>query len=258
MWAVILGLSGVGLATSLVAAAETLSNIKYICVGSTDDMVEALQVLDGVRALSGFFVCAVCAWGYMHKRMSVDNLRLYQGNVAALLVVNLATLFLGVVQKSDACSNCITDSSTTFDADLKKMLGGSPDCLLDKVLFSVPRNYCTDVLQSFNCKVGGTTLHSERCLVYSCTGFLPEYEFRYLYGIFGLTCQIVACLSIIIFDNMIEVIPEEGSRTATAKEYANNSQITVNADQLQNLPLPTDLRKRQHQKTHENEEHIHF
>ena len=59
MWAVILGLSGVGLATSLVAAAETLSNIKYVCVGSTDDMVEALQVLDGVRALSGFFVCAV-------------------------------------------------------------------------------------------------------------------------------------------------------------------------------------------------------
>lgn len=255
MWAVILGLSGVGLATSLVAAAETLSNIKYICVGSTDDMVEALQVLDGVRALSGFFVCAVCAWGYMHKRMSVDNLRLYQGNVAALLVVNLATLFLGVVQKSDACSNCITDSSTTFDADLKKMLGGSPGCSLDKTLFSVPRNYCTDVLQNFHCKIGGATLHSERCLVYSCTGFLPEYEFRYLYGIFGLTCQIVACLSIIIFDNMIEVIPEDTARLTKVMDYANDLHTTFEDNIKQNVPLPTDLRKRQ---SYGNDENIHF
>ena len=260
MWALALGLSGIGLATSLVAATETLSSMKYVCAVSTDDMVEALQVIDGVRALSGLIVCAVCAWGYLSKQMTRQRLQLFHGNVLAVLVINLAVLFLGVVQKSDACSNCIKKDSTTFQADLQKMLGGT-DCAsrLSEGLFKVPDNYCNDALQALQCQVT-TQSYAERCLVYSCTGYVPGYEFRYLYGVFGLTCQIVACLILIIADGMIQVVTDvEAQDSQNGPAFASDgSTFNSTAAQGVYMPLPTELRKRSSNLTGEVAEEIHF
>jgi len=207
MWPIILGMAGLGLANSVVALVEVLSAVKYVCVDSDDDMVTAAQVLDGSRAVCGFLLCVIVGYGYMRRvELSRGSKGVYYDNVAAVMLALMATLFIGVVQQSEACTNCVTDELTTFTDDTRRMLGGAA-CAVNfrAVHFKIPENYCRDQLQ-LAC---GTVLlpakiYAERCLIYSCSALPHGYSFRYIYGIFGMTCQLCVCLLLLMHDGLFE------------------------------------------------------
>lgn len=204
MWAFIIGLTGVGLANSIVALVEVLSSVKYVCVDSDDDMVTAAQVLDWSRAISGFLLCVVVGYGYS-KRGHMAAKDMYYNNVSAVGMALMATLFLGVIQQSEACHNCISEAPDTFSEDTRRMLGGARCSHFRMVDFKIPENYCRDQLQN-TCGVVNLppNIYAERCLVYSCSSLPHGFSFRYIYGIFGMMCQLCVCLVLLMHESLFD------------------------------------------------------
>ena len=205
MWAVILGLTGVGLANSIVALVEVLSSVKYVCVDSDDDMVTAAQVLDWSRAVFGFLLCVIVGYGYS-KRHHMTAKDMYYNNVSAVMLALMATLFIGVIQQSEACHNCISDAPDTFTEDTRRMLGGARCAMNFRMVdFKIPENYCRDQLQlACGLLTLPTNIYAERCLVYSCSSLPHGFSFRYIYGIFGMTCQLCVCLLLLMHESLFE------------------------------------------------------
>jgi hypothetical protein len=207
MWAFIIGLTGVGLANSIVALVEVLSSVKYVCVDTDDDMVTAAQVLDWARAVSGFLLCVIVGYGYSRKGVLVKGAKdIYYTNVSAVMLALMATLFIGVIQQSEACHNCISDAQETFTEDTRRMLGGARCALNFRMVdFKIPENYCRDQLQlACGLLTLPTNIYAERCLIYSCSSLPHGFSFRYIYGIFGMTCQLCVCLMILMHDSLFE------------------------------------------------------
>lgn len=176
---------------------EVLSSVKYPCVDSDDGMVDAAIVLDYVRAISGLVLTAVVAYGYS-VRHKLETTTVYHSNVSAVMCTILAVLFLGVVQQSEACMNCITEDDETFTEDLRRMIGGS-SCAdrLQSANFDVPKNYCRDQLDTLCTPTALGVVYAERCLVYACSTRVHGVGFRYVLGIIGMTLQLVVCIVIL-------------------------------------------------------------
>lgn len=262
MWVIVLGLSGIGLACSAVAAVECITDVKYACTDTTDDMVSALRVLDVVRAVCGVLLCAVVAWGHSNQRMDKNAYKVYWSNIAAVLLLTLTCLFLGVVQQSDACQKCIEGgrSTTDFQDDLNAMLGGTDiggTCLstLTERDFNVPDMYCRDRIEmtvsQCSQSVGlPATIYAERCLVYACSNLVPGYTFRYLYGVVGMSCQIIACLTLMLSDTLIQ--PHDDGYTPLGQQDTADSDV----NEQPSMPRPVLLRNRTTAKRTTDE--IHF
>ena len=203
MWLFILCATGVGLACSCVAMVEVLSSLKYQCTNSDDSMVESAIVLDYIRAISGFILTAIVAYGYS-VRHTLNAIGAYHANVSAVMCTILAVLFIGVVQQSEACMNCVVEDNESFTEDLRRMLGGS-GCAdrLQAANFKVADNYCKEQLGTLCTPTALGEVYAERCLVYGCSTLVHGVGFRYLLGIIGMTIQVAVCVVILTDRNTL-------------------------------------------------------
>ena len=67
----VLVLTGISLGCSLWSLVDVLTDLKYPCAESGDNMVKAAQVLDYVRIATGFVLTVVVTYGHAyHKKWS--------------------------------------------------------------------------------------------------------------------------------------------------------------------------------------------
>lgn len=225
MWAVILAATGLGLAGSIVALVEALSTLKYPCANIDDSMVDAAVALDYARAVSGFLLTMVVMYGHANQKRAVLAKEIVRVNVAALVTTIIATLFVAVVQKSEACSNCVTDDGVDDDALFEeerfRMLGATCPTLRAPE-FRIPENYCRAQLE-YACPAVTSDNFAERCLVYACSSQVHGMTFRYLYGIAGMACHLIAGLLLLMnIDALFDRIPmvEYAKKDHQHDEYA--------------------------------------
>lgn len=240
MWLFLLYATGAGLACSCVAMVEVLSSVKYPCVDSDDSMVDAAIVLDYIRAIAGFALTAVVAYGYA-KQHKMTSLTLYHSNVSAVMLTILAVLFLGVVQQSEACMNCITDNDSTFTEDLRRMLGES-GCAdrLNMANFNIPDNYCRDQLQTLCTPTALGLVYAERCLVYACSTRVHGVGFRYVLGLIGMTVQLLVCVVILTDRNTLFVKHIDPKEVQLLENRKNTLEIELGKliEDVGNIPVP--------------------
>ena len=222
MWTAILVLTGISFGCAWWSLVEVLSDLKYPCAeNSEDDMVKAAQVLDYVRIVTGFILLVVVTYGHaFHKEWSEGLRTAYNTVAGSLLALNLATIFIGVVQQSVACTHCVSDTDPdTFAAELKHMLPNS-ECKLGKGQFMIPSMYCKSSL-IFECPRSTVkTSYAERCFVYACSSLVPGVEFRYMFSLIGIVFQAVVNAALLVYDDLWDY-PQSGTGTEVAMAKKN-------------------------------------
>lgn len=200
-WLAVIGGAGVGLTASVVALVDLVSSQKYVCTDNTaDDMVVAAQVIDGLRVFTGLAVTALVAWAYskrFYMTLTDADRSAIQNNAAGMVVLIIATLTIDNIQRSEACTHCISDDNELLYESVRRMLNGNYICSTQftQGFFKIPSNYCRTEIEE-RCPAGDlpSTIFTERCLVYSCSSLVHGYNFRYLWGVAGLVAQLLVCM----------------------------------------------------------------
>lgn len=234
MWSFLLCATGLAFGGSVVALIEALSSLKYVCTDSDDTFVTVALVLDWVRFGLGLLLVGLVSWGNAKaSRLTAKEWESYLNNIGALLTCLLASMMFNVVQQSEACVNCVTDTSVddgTLVGDVRRMLGGSSCAtkFTDDAIFKIPGNYCKRQLDEICTPQPLGTVYAERCLIYACSSHVHGVSFRYL---FGVTCQILqvfVCIAVLLLQRseLSQTVAKELLETAIARATSVVQRIT--------------------------------
>jgi len=191
----------------MVALIEALSSLKYVCTDSDDSFVTVALVLDWARFVCGLLLVGLVGWGNAicarPEQGEGKKWQAYLNQVGALLICLLASMMFNVVQQSEACVNCITDTSVeegTLVEDVRRMLGGAScaNKFTDDSVFKIPVNYCKRQLGDICTPQPLGTVYAERCLVYACSSHVHGVSFRYLFGVTCQMVQVLVCIAVLL------------------------------------------------------------
>ena len=209
MWSYLLCATGLAFGGSMVALIEALSSLKYVCTDSDDTFVTVALVLDWTRFVCGLLLVGLVGWGNVicARPANTDGKKwqAYLNQVGALLICLLASMMFNVVQQSEACVNCITDTSVeegTLVEDVRRMLGGAScaNKFTDDSVFKIPVNYCKRQLGDICTPQPLGTVYAERCLVYACSSHVHGMSFRYLFGVTCQMIQVFVCIAVLLLE----------------------------------------------------------
>jgi hypothetical protein len=208
MWSYLLCATGLAFGGSMVALIEALSSLKYVCTDSDDTFVTVALVLDWVRFVCGLLLVGLVGWGNAICAQSAESGKKWQeylNQVGALLICLLASMLFNVVQQSEACVNCITDTSVeegTIVEDVRRMLGGAScaNKFTDVSVFKIPVNYCKRQLGDICTPQPLGNVYAERCLVYACSSHVHGASFRYLFGVTCQMVQVLVCIAVLLLE----------------------------------------------------------
>lgn len=237
MWEVILLLAGCGIVDCCMALVDTLSNLKYVCTGSTSDtVVQMFFVIDCIRVAKGALVAALAGWGhYNHKRRQETDSAGYLNAVGSILILCLFVFLWTVVQQTEACGNCVTDSSVsagTIDEDVHRMLGNSL-CRIHNPgeKFKIAQNYCREQLDLMCSPLDVDNNFGERCLVGACNGLVHGNRMRYLYSLTMQAAEVVVCLLLMVMSpEMINANKVPPRKRVMAKVVESSDQYLVKSN----------------------------
>ena len=245
---IILG-AGLGLFSTARSAENLITSEKYLCTSSGDNAILVAQILDGARVVIGLMMFVLVLWGYLNRKVpDSSNVDKLQYNASALIVLVMFCITLNSLQRSEACSHCVSSDRDMLYDSVRRMIKDE-SCALQFTQddFRIPQNYCREEIQERCVNNLPETIYSERCFIYACSSLVHGYTNRYVEGLVSFYLYLAVCMAMLMDENLmynatvaVALQPPSDSAYPAVKPSKQNEERMDEQTTLQTSQTPQD------------------